>query len=430
MNRIWLIAFGDFISFWISFFIILGIRYGSLLNYNIIQRHFVPFLILYLSWVLTFFLFGLYDLFTIKPTIPHLRRFGLALLVSFIVGILFFYLVSIFGIAPKTTLFYQVISFGIISFLLRRVVYILFSKQITKPVILVGETPYIEELHNTIVSNPHLGLTLVSYTKNLHESLQKYAQLKNAVFIFEGTFQEIPKKDIVTLYQNKTEIIDVAEAYERYLHKVPIGYISQAWVIENIKTKKDLIYSFITRTLDIIISIIILIFSSPFTIISAIGIYLQDHGPIFYSQERVGLNNKVFKLYKLRSMIIESEKNGAVWSKANDSRVTRIGKIIRKLHIDEIPQMINILKGELTLVGPRPERPEFVTPLEQSIPHYELRHIIRPGFTGWAQIKYHYANTTESSKEKFEYDLYYIKNRNFFLDFGIILKTIQIIFTH
>ena len=126
-----------------------------------------------------------------------------------------------------------------------------------------------------------------------------------------------------------------------------------------------------------------------------------------------------------------AEISKAIWSTGKDDpRITKVGKIIRKLHIDEIPQMINILKGDLALVGPRPERPQFVKQLDDTIPHYNLRHIIRPGFTGWAQIKYKYANNINESKEKFEYDLYYIKNRNIFLDIGIIIRTIQIIFTH
>ena len=135
-------------------------------------------------------------------------------------------------------------------------------------------------------------------------------------------------------------------------------------------------------------------------------------------------------MYKLRSMILNSELNGAVWANKNDERTTHIGKIIRKLHIDEILQMINILKGDISLVGPRPERPQFVTLLEGAIPHYELRHIIHPGFTGWAQVKYGYARATGDSKEKFEYDLYYIKNKNILLDLAIIAKTVRIIFTH
>ena len=129
-------------------------------------------------------------------------------------------------------------------------------------------------------------------------------------------------------------------------------------------------------------------------------------------------------------MIMQAETKEAIWAKENDTRITKVGKIIRKLHIDEIPQMINILKGDMALVGPRPERPDFVKILEDKIPNYGLRHIIKPGFTGWAQIKYRYARTEADSKDKFEYDLYYIKNKNIFMDMGIVLRTIQIIFTH
>lgn len=429
MNRVLFVIFGDFLAFWISFVGILSVRFGPSYQ-EAMATHITPFTILYFVWVLVFFLFGLYDLFNIKPTIPHIRRFGLALTTSLITGILLFYLVPIFGVSPKTNLVFQIICFGILSFVLRRLFYILFSKQIIKPLVLVGETSYIQELHTIIEKNPQLGLKIILFTNNLHEALEKYTTLKNAVLVFEGTTKTIPKKDIVALYNNKNEIIDVALAYERYLYKIPVDYISQNWIIENICTIKNIGYETLTLCINSIFSFIILLGTTPLWILSALCIYIYDQGPILYTQERVGLHGKVFKLYKLRSMITESEKNGAVWSIKNDPRITPIGKIIRKLHIDEIPQMINILKGDLALVGPRPERPEFVSKLEQTIPHYELRHIIKPGFTGWAQIKYHYASTTEDSKEKFEYDLYYIKNRNIFMDFGIILRTIQIIFTH
>ena len=435
MNRVWLIIFGDFIAFWVSLIIILFTRFGD--NYQqALATHSVPFAILYLSWILIFFLFSLYNIFSIKPTIPHIRQFGLALIVSLFVGILFFYFMPMFGIAPKTNLFFQIIGFGLLSFVFRRFVYIYYSKQIVRPVILVGKTVYINELHKIIDNNPQLGLHIVSYTEDLHKSLENYINMKNSVFIFEGLSNQIPKKDIVTLYQNKTEIMDVAEAYERFLYKIPTGYISQSWIIENIDTQEDIGYDALTRMLNILFSISIIILSSPFWIISAILIWSYDRGPIFIKQKRVGLNGKIFNLHKMRSMVVLSpdgsaEMNKAIWSTgANDPRITPVGRIIRKLHIDELPQMINILKGELSFVGPRPERPEFVESLEEAIPHYELRHIIRPGFTGWAQIKYRYARTTEDSKEKFEYDLYYIKNRNIFLDFGIILRTIQIVFTH
>jgi exopolysaccharide biosynthesis polyprenyl glycosylphosphotransferase len=430
MKRMWLVFLGDFLSFWISSVLVLFLRYGSLSLFEQIQRHVLPFTILYFSWILIFFLFGLYDLLTIKPTIPHLKRFGLAILFSFIIGIFFFYFMPIFGISPKTNLAFQIIGFSSFSFLLRRFLYTLYSSQITRKTILSGETEYLKELHNIIDANPQTGLKVISYTQNLQEALQKYSNQKNLLFIFESFSNNVPEKSIINLYRNKTEILDIAKAYEKYLFKIPIGYISQTWIIENINTNKEIVYDLFVRIIDIVFSVIILLIFLPFLVVSSIFIYLYDHGPIFYIQERVGLNGKIFKLYKLRSMIINSEKNGAIWSTKNDPRITPIGKVIRKLHFDEIPQMINILKGDITLVGPRPERPEFVKILQEKIPNYGLRHIIRPGFTGWAQIKYRYASTTNDQREKFEYDLYYIKNKNIFINFGIILKTIQIIFTH
>lgn len=430
MNKVGLIVFGDFMAFWVSFLTILLVRFGLLSYKSAIYAHIVPFTILYLSWALLFFLFGLYDLFTIKPTIPHFRKFAIALSVCFGVGILFFYFIPIFGISPKTNLVFQVIGFGLISILIRRFIYIIFSKTITRPVVLVGSSKDISEIEKVILNHPQFGLKIIAHMENIQEAINNYASNKNAVFIFKNIPNEIPKEIILDIYKNKTEIISVAQAYEMYLQKIPVNYIDQTWIIENINPRENIFYVIATKIVNIIFSLVILILTSPIILICSLLIYFYDKGPIIYKQNRVGLNGKIFELYKLRSMITDSELNGAVWADKKDCRTTPIGKIIRKLHIDEIPQMINILKGDISLVGPRPERPEFVTLLEKTIPHYEIRHVIRPGFTGWAQIKYRYANTIEDSKEKFEYDLYYIKNKNIFIDFGIILRTIQIIFTH
>lgn len=430
MKRIWIIVFGDFIAFWISLYVILSIRIGDVFNSSLAASHIAPFAILYISWILIFFLFGLYDLFVIKPTIPHFRKFGLALLVSLLIGILLFYLFPIFGITPKTNLLLQVILFGIFSFIQRRMFYVLYSKQITRPAVLVGEKTHLDELFNTISSNPQIGLNVVSYSQDLSESLRAYSDLKNGVFIIDTDSNKISTLDFVNLYKNKNDIIDTAEAYERYLYKIPADVISQSWILENIKVKKDVAYSVILRIIEIIFSIITLILSSPIVIICAILIYTEDRGPVFFKQNRVGLNGKIFKLIKLRSMKVHEENKDEVWLSDSGSLITKVGKIIRKMHIDEIPQMINILKGDIALIGPRPEWVELVKIFEKSIPNYGIRHIIRPGFTGWAQIKYRYSGNIEATKEKFEYDLYYIKNRNIFIDFGIVIRTIQIIFTH
>lgn len=430
MNKRWIIVLGDFVSFFISFIILIILRFNNGQYLNAINTHLKPFIILYLLWMLIFYIFGLYDLATIKPTIPYFKRWILAIVSSFVVGLALFYFAPIFGISPKVNLLIQVFFFGIFSFTFRRIIYTLFSKTIRRPAILIGHSSYLEELKTTIEKNPQIGLWITNKFTSIDEINIDQIENKDTLIILDKN-NDTKDDDILDLYKMGFEITDTAKAYEKYLFKIPVEYIDANFIIDNIDIKKNKIYTYLTFITDKIFAFLILLLSSPIWIISMIFVYFYDKGPIFYTHERVGVNGKKFKLYKIRSMVIDAEKDGAKWATgANDPRVTRVGKIIRKLHIDEIPQMINILKGDLSLVGPRPERPEFVYPLENTIPHYKLRHVIKPGFTGWAQIKYHYANTINESKEKFEYDLYYIKNRNIFMDIGIILRTIIIIFTH
>ena len=214
--------------------------------------------------------------------------------------------------------------------------------------------------------------------------------------------------------------------YENLTLRVPKEYLSTDFYknINFSKSNSSRLYTFTLRFLDIIISLIgILLFISIFPII-IIGNLLANRGSLFYTQERVGMQGKIFKIYKLRSMIKNAETNGAVWAKKNDARITSFGKFLRNTRLDECPQFYNILKGDMSLIGPRPERPEFVKDLEEKIPFYAIRHVIRPGLTGWAQVNYAYANTIEEQETKLRYDLYYIKQRNTFLDFKILIKTI------
>jgi exopolysaccharide biosynthesis polyprenyl glycosylphosphotransferase len=182
------------------------------------------------------------------------------------------------------------------------------------------------------------------------------------------------------------------------------------------------------RLLDIIVSIIILVISLPITLITALAIKLDSEGPVFFTQERMGMNGKIFKMIKFRSMKKDAEKlTGPVWSQKNDPRVTRVGKIIRKLRIDEIPQFINVLKGDMSVVGPRPERPYFVEKLSQEIPYYKRRLKVRPGITGWAQVKHKYDESIEDVKIKLRYDLFYIENMSIRMDLKILFRTIFVV---
>ena len=176
--------------------------------------------------------------------------------------------------------------------------------------------------------------------------------------------------------------------------------------------------------MDIALSLVGTLLSAPILIVAIALIKLTSRGPVFYSQKRVGVGQNVFTIWKLRSMRIDSEKSGPQWAKAKDPRVTRVGRLFRKTRIDELPQFWNILHGEMSFIGPRPERPEFVEKLAGSIPYYRQRHLIKPGLTGWAQICYQYGASEEDAREKLSYDLYYLKNASFMLDMQIILQTI------
>jgi len=429
-----MLIFSDIISFLVAFFVLIFIRFGPNNYLDIIESHVIPFAILLVSWIFIFYIFGLYNIFFIKTTAVNLQRFFISIIISFFIGILLFYFVPIFGITPKLNLFIQIILFGTFSYYLRFLIYKKTILLIHKPVIFVGSDNHISELIDIIQSNNQLGFSVIG-TYNKIEEVSKENLIKNLIIIFDK-IPEISDKDIINFYENKIEFIDIVEAYEKLLQKIPIDLIDKKWIIDNIKIKSDTFIKKIFRFFEIILSIFILTISSPLIIIMIIARLIEDGKPVFIKQKRVGENGKIFEIYKIRSMVSlckdgSAENNGPVWSTGkNDPRITQVGKIIRKLHVDEIIQMINIIKGDIALVGPRPERPIFVNELEKVIPYYEFRHIIKPGFTGWAQIKYRYARSIEDSKEKFEYDLYYIKNRSLFLNIEIILKTIRIIFTH
>ena len=182
------------------------------------------------------------------------------------------------------------------------------------------------------------------------------------------------------------------------------------------------------RFIDLVLAFSLLIFLAPLLALTSIAIVLESRGPIFDRQTRVGLDGRPFRIFKFRSMRTDAERNGPQWASSNDARVTRVGKIIRKLRIDEIPQAINIIANEMSFVGPRPERPEFVEILEKEIPNYQERHYVKPGLTGWAQVNFEYGDSIEDAWEKLEYDLYYVKHYSNFLDIRIVLMTFRVAF--
>ena len=217
--------------------------------------------------------------------------------------------------------------------------------------------------------------------------------------------------------------------YEEMHGTIPLELITPEWLLSASSSPTMFYIKKIKRVFDVVCSLICLTALSPIFIAAVAAVKLTSKGPVLYQQVRVGRFGRVFRIVKLRSMVVDAEKSGAVWSQENDPRVTRIGGILRKYRIDEIPQFINVLKGEMSLVGPRPERPEFVDDLAQQIPYYKERLMIQPGLTGWAQVRYPYGASVEDAWRKTEFDLYYLKHMGLILDIGILLRTIWVVIT-
>jgi len=237
-----------------------------------------------------------------------------------------------------------------------------------------------------------------------------------------------PLRDVLTCKLNSMQILDAPSFYELVQGKLMLESITPSWFIFSSGFSRTNLFSLCKRSIDIVLSCLGLLLTLPFFPFIALAIKLDSPGPIFFRQERVGNKEKQFILYKFRTMGQDAEKaSGAVWAVKNDPRVTRLGRFFRQSRIDEIPQLINVLKGEMSFIGPRPERQEFVEKLKLVIPYYSKRHFIKPGLTGWAQVKYPYGSSVEDAVEKLRYDLYYIKNIGPFLDTLIFFETIKVV---
>lgn len=420
--------FGDIACLYLSFFITIFLGFWGDFRLHWILLHLIPFSILYFFWLIVFYVFGLYDLRTVKAGPFLYTKIFSAILVCFGIGIAFFYLIPLFGITPKTNLILNIVSLSVIFFAWRKIFSLFFSSRFLNRVTIIGEDSQIQELAKEIELRPYLGYKLITLDQK-QDLLRQIQDNKIDTIIVPSDIKDSSSlvKNLYQCLPAKVNFLDWTKAYEMVCGKVPVSFITQIWFLKNLREGEKAFYDKTKRVTDISLASIILTVTFFLWPLIAILIKLGDGGPIIYRQKRIGKERKPFFLLKFRSMNVGAEnKTGPVWADKEDIRVTKIGKLLRKTHLDELPQMINILKGDIGLVGPRPERPEFIEKLEKEIPHYNVRHLIKPGFTGWAQIKFRYGRSIMDSQEKFQYDLYYLKNRSFILDVGIILKTLQL----
>ncbi len=443
-SKIALLVLGDILALYASLFITLFIRYQGSWKAAFLDHHVGPFTLIFGAWIIVFYVAGLYDLRKLRNNLEFVKNLVLTLAANAIIAILFFYLIPIFGITPKTNLFIFIGIFAIVVLLWRRTFNrITALSQPLAHLTLFGESEAMQELFIFLTDNPQLGFKVHAWVKENHlpKTAADREELKELI---SGSPTEIlvvlrdlkrePElaKLFYQLFAQGLSIHDIPSFYEEVFRKIPLAEISEEWFLEQI-AEHHKFYDGLKRATEVLLSIILLIILSPILLITALLIRFTSPGPVVYRQIRVGKNSVPFTLFKFRSMKAlaadgSAEIAGAQWSGHNDARTTSIGHFLRASHIDEFPQLINILRGDISFVGPRPERPEFVERLRTEIPYYETRLLIEPGVTGWAQLHYHKDQTNADVAEKLKYDIYYLKNRSIILDIAIILKTIKTLF--
>ena len=376
--------------------------------------------------------------------------FALAIAIGFVcIGIgLLSYAIPKFGVAGK--MYYLSILIASVFLLLWRVLYELYITRFASKenILIVGTGEVARQVGEEVRKGKRLGFHLVGFvnapqaTNNsngaqvgdilgdptqMDQIIERYDVDKVVVAITERR-GEYPVKEMLALRVGGYSVIEWPVFFEKLSGRIPIDNLAPSFFIFNEGFRKSRFVLLVRRVLSAIAAAVLLILLLPVFLVVAIIIKLDSSGPALYSQVRVGQHNKLIRIYKFRSMRADAEKNGdAVWAVEDDPRITRVGRFLRKTRIDELPQLFNVMIGELEFVGPRPERPEFVEKLQAMVPYYTLRHTVKPGITGWAQVMFHYGSTIEESKEKLQYDLFYLKNLSFKLDLLILFHTVKIV---
>ncbi|MGC8810743.1 MAG: sugar transferase, partial [bacterium] len=422
----------------------LSLRKEYSLTWDIVWQHPHWFFLLSFLWLFIAFAFDAYDMKVAGDFLSITKTTVKAGLVASLIYLLIPY---ISPALPSSRFFLFLFLIFIIGFLLAgRYFYLLIFSQpfFNWRSLIIGTGPRAQMISRVIKENTNGQFHVVGFvqemekaesknpdgevlgnSKDLINLIKKY-QINTVILAGEQNANGEMLQILTDALELGIEIIPMPILYEGLTGCVPVDHIGGSWQvampIDHPLTNP--FNRFIKRVSDIILAFLGCLCLAPFFPFIALAIYIESPGPIFYTQTRVGRGGKIFRAYKFRSMIPDAEKDRPVWADKNDPRVTRVGRILRKTHVDEFPQFWNILKGEMSAVGPRPERPEFVEELAREIPFYRVRHAVKPGMAGWGLVKYGYASSKEDSIIKLQYDLYYIKHWSLWFDLIILLKTI------
>lgn len=422
------LLFADAALLYGSLALTLFLRYGSSGFREALQLHLVPFSILFLVWIAAFYTAGLYLSPTLKNDLAFAKTLSAALLVNAALAVVFFYYVPVFGISPKTNLLFFLLIFVPLDAAMRFFANFLAShRSAPAEVVLFGNDKNISEAERYLRAHPQLGYLpfRVSTKKELSELLR---QKKIGLVVLSA---DTPRAVVRSLYRaiaQGTRVVKFSLFYETVFQKIPLGDIEEAWLLENVPQTHNA-YETIKSMFEVACAFILAIALLPVMILTAIAVAISSGWPVIYAQRRVGLHGRLFTLYKFRTMHKNAEQRGPKWAEMHDPRITPVGSMLRFSHLDELPQLINVIKGDISFIGPRPERPEFASALAEQIPYYEIRTLVKPGITGWAQINFRYGASVEDAYEKLQYDLFYIKNRTAVLDFLIVLRTLKTLFS-
>jgi len=435
---------GDIFAIYISLFLALTVRNNGLVSQ--FNSFFYSSIALYVLWIVVIFILNLYSPNFFKNPIDFLFSVIVFSVLAFFLGVTYFYFCPIINLTPKTILLLNILIFDII-FLLWRYLFnlLLESKGIKEKIIIVGFHEKLEEIlpqikniydiiaifcpldidsqkKCSIVSSDSKIISEIRDLKNIVEE----KNVTSVIFALDFYSNKDLVKKIFTALPLTLTYLGVDNLYESLTKKISLDFLDEIWLLKKISKPEDKFEKIIKRSFDIIFSFVALvIFFIFFPFIAAI-IKIEDRGSIFYIQKRAGKNGKDFFLYKFRTMYETNGQHKDTWREKNKDNITKFGKFLRKSHLDELPQAWNILKGEMSFVGPRAEWVELARVFETEIPFYKQRYLVKPGLFGWAQINFPASKSVDEAKEKFEYDLYYIKNHSSFLDLEIIFKSIKL----
>jgi exopolysaccharide biosynthesis polyprenyl glycosylphosphotransferase len=427
-----LLFFGDVCALVLSLFLALVVRYGFIPSANTFFSYLVPFSFLFAVSILIYFVAGLYD----KHTLVLARRIPQTLVrvqvIIAIMAVAFFYFVPFFNITPKTFLFIYLVIVLVLTTGWRMGYLHFFRSSKKQNALLVAKGSEAKDLFEEINGNSRYGISFTEHLESTPADIVSLIRQKGIAFIaadFNDPSVRSILPELYKLFFTGIKFVDIRDLYEDIFDRIPLSLIDDTWCLSHISSASKPIFDLVKRSTDIIIAGLLAIVSLVLYPFVYIAVKLDDGGALFSYQTRVGERGKSISIMKFRTMSIANDDGK--WGNGPKNIITRIGKFLRKSRIDELPQLWNVVRGDISLIGPRPEFPEPVALYTKEIPYYNLRHIVKPGLSGWAQIYHenhpHHGIDTEETGNKLSYDLYYIKNRSFLLDLKIALRTMKVL---